>query len=195
MHDHDFPQKCSICGKNEAVIFVKIAVNGMTEERGLCSECAINHLEEMDTIQGLDMFDGKIVSIIKDLGELLGAIETNIKTYTAHLKSENENDKTALKCPNCGFSYDNFKTTGYVGCQYCYDTFGEYIQEFVFELERDSIHHGKRPPMHDKIHKLQNQIALLRNKLDLHIRNEEYEKAKQIKNKLDSLIGNHNETN
>ncbi len=188
----DFPQKCSICNERDAVIFVKIVSGEKSESKGLCATCAVKYLEDKDAVKELDFVDEKLVSVIEEMKDLLAGIVANISAISVMMNAKGSVDESSLKCANCGHTYDNFKHTGYLGCPYCYASFADYISEFVFELERGTVHTGLRPKKYESLFKFKNEIRLLSNKLKRFVRDEEYEKAEVIKKKLERLVGNHN---
>ena len=93
---------CQNCGKNEATTHIKQVINGDTAERHLCSECA-EHLGYGDAFSGFG-FDvaGLFGNFFGDAVHSLGA------------------PRKVVRCPKCGFSFNDIVREGRVGCAECY---------------------------------------------------------------------------
>ena len=164
-------------------------MDGKTEEKGLCSTCAIKYLENKDAVKNLCFVDQKLMTVIEEMRDLLSGIISNISEISIMMQEkENPNSK---KCENCGITFDNFRETGYLGCPYCYHSFNEQIKEFILEIERGSIHKGKMPKKYAELFLLKKEITYLKNQLKKLVLDENYEKADKIKRKLEKLIGNY----
>jgi protein arginine kinase activator len=195
MLDRGDSSKCSICGKEDSVIFVKIVSGDKIEQKGLCAGCAIKYLQDKDNIKELNFVDQKLLHVIEEMKDLLTGIISNINLIGMKMKPENSDQKQTSEnhgqeCSYCGLKFEQFKETGMLGCPECYSTFKEYIGEFVFELERGTSHKGKMPKKFAKLYLLKQEILFLNNKLEKLLFNEEYEEAEKVKRKLEKLIGN-----
>lgn len=197
-NDHEQPEEqddfeehiCDICHENEAIIYVKIISDeGQTEEKGLCPSCAIQFLEKKDEVSELSLVDEKLINVIQEMKDLLAGIVSNISAISLFMnQSKKENSHT---CPNCSLDFDTFKESGYLGCPYCYYSFREQIQEFLFEMQRGTTHVGKMPARYARLFVLKKEINFLKGKLRRLLHQEQYEEAEKVKNKLHKLIGNH----
>ncbi len=181
-------QKCSICGEEEALIFVKIINENKVDEKGLCAHCAIKYMNNKDKIKNLQFIDERVLDALEEMRSLLTAIVSNIQVISNILTKEGKND---LKCSNCGFTYDDFKNSGYFGCPYCYNTFHEFIKEFIVEVERGGFHKGRMPRKYIRLYLLRKEIQFLKSQLKKVIFHERYEEAEKIKKRLESLIGSY----
>ena len=96
---------CQNCGKNEVTTHIKQVINGDTAERHLCSECA-EHLGYGDAFSGFG-FDvaGLFGNFFGDAVHSLGA------------------PRKVVRCPKCGFSFNDIVREGRVGCAECYKVF------------------------------------------------------------------------
>lgn len=116
---------CDICNKNEASIHYTEVINGVKNERHLCSEC----MKEMDTgIEGEFPFAKLIKGIL-----------------TAHLATGQEN-KSALQiqCNKCKMTYHQFAKGGKFGCAECYSVFGPLILDNIKKIQGSNSHIGKK---------------------------------------------------
>lgn len=187
--------KCSICGENEALIFVKVMIEDSMEEKGLCASCAIKYMENKDNFKKLDFVDQRIVDALEEMRTLLTSIVSNISVISSIQSAQEQQDgknagqKSRIKCGNCGLTYESFKESGFFGCSYCYQAFREHIRELILEIERGSVHKGKMPAKFAKLFLLKKEVQFLKNQLKKSVISENYEQADKIKKKLEKLIG------
>lgn len=181
---------CDVCHENEAIIYVKIvSEEGHSEEKGLCPSCAIQFLEKKDGVSELSLVDEKLVNVIQEMKDLLSGIVSNISAISMFMNQSRKQSEQV--CPDCGLDFEVFKETGYLGCPYCYHAFREQIMDFLFEVQRGTVHIGKMPARFARLFVLKKEINFLRGKLRRLIHQEQYEEAEKVKVKLQKLIGNH----
>lgn len=48
-------------------------------------------------------------------------------------------------CPNCGETFEEFKSSGLFGCECCYDAFGEYLKNNFLSQFKEQKYLGKKP--------------------------------------------------
>ncbi len=181
-------QKCSICGEEEALIFVKLISEDRVEEKGLCAHCAIKYMNSRDKIKSMQFVDRRVLDVLDEMKTLLSAIVSNIQFISDIL---NKDGKAMLKCPNCGLSLNDLKNSVFFGCPACYQTFRDYINDFILEVERGPSHKGRMPRKYIRLFLLKKEIMFLKNQLKKFIFHEKYEEAEKIKKKLERLIGSY----
>ncbi len=181
-------QKCSICGEEEALIFVKLVSANKIEEKGLCAQCAIRYMNGKDKIKSLQFIDKRVVDALEEMRTLLTAIVSNIQFISDVLNKDNKNE---LKCPNCGMTYYDLKTEAFFGCPVCYQTFRDFIKDFIIEIERGPIHKGHMPRKYIRLYLLKKEVIFLKNQLKKLIFQERYEEAEKTKKRLEKLIGSY----
>ena len=93
---------CNVCGKKEATVHLTEIVNDQVTKLNLCEDCAKEKGAEMEEHFGLS----ELLADLTDMG-------TAAEPETA----------IAIKCPNCGLTYQNFRKLGRLGCSVCYDAF------------------------------------------------------------------------
>ena len=188
--EDDHHHLCDVCHENQAIIFIKlISEDGTEEEKGLCANCAVKYLENRDEISELSFVDAKLVEVIEEMKDLLAGIVANISAISVFMNHQEE--KSGKKCSYCGYSFESFKETGVVGCPYCYQSFKEQIDDFVFEMQRAGKHNGKMPKNYARLFVLKKEIQFLKGRLQRLLAGEEYEEAEKIKKRLMKLIGNY----
>ena len=116
---------CDICGKIEATVHLTEIVNDKMTKLHLCEECAKEKGAEMEEHFGLsDLLAG-----LADLGA------------TAEPSSIIE----SIKCPSCGFTYQDFKKVGRLGCGDCYEAFKKHLAPLLKRIHGADRHVGKIP--------------------------------------------------
>jgi len=153
---------CESCNKREAKIHYKSVINGVVTEHHLCEICAAGYKEDL-----INKFP---------LHKLFSSIYSN----------------SDVTCPNCGLSYEKFRSTGKLGCSECYDAFGDDLKNIIKGIHGHTKHNGKMPKRAYPLLKMEIDIEKLTAELDRAVKNEEYEKAallrdeiKELKNKLE----------
>ena len=117
--------QCDLCGKKKATVHLTEIVDEQITEMHLCEECAREKSVQMEQQFGLaDLLAG-----LADFGK-------QVKDF----------DKVALKCENCGLSYDDFKKFGRLGCSECYNAFNDNLSTLLKKIHGSNQHLGKMPP-------------------------------------------------
>ena len=92
------------------------------------------------------------------------------------------------KCPNCGYSYKEFKEYSFLGCPECYRYFSPLIEKYLSKIHGSLIHKGKFPSSFKKKRKNRNLVKL-ESELKSAIRKKDYRRIKEIKSKIRRLNG------
>jgi protein arginine kinase activator len=95
-----------------------------------------------------------------------------------------------LVCEKCGMSYEEFKKVGKLGCENCYQVYGEKLVPLLRRLHGNLQYHGKVPKKIFETSKVSKEIDLLKEQLDKAVKNEEYERAAEIRDKIRELERN-----
>ena len=145
---------CDICQKNSATVHLTEIVNDKVVEMHICQACASLKAEELNGQFNISDF----------LGGLAGA---------EGLRA----NKPALKCKSCGFSYEEFKKKGRLGCSRCYSVFKQQLLPLLKKIHSSARHVGKIPGKARPGVSLELDVEELRNRLSRAIKLEEYEEA------------------
>ncbi len=161
---------CDICGKNPATVHLTEIIDEQMTELHLCEECAHKKSAQMEQQFGLS-----------DL--LAGMAEFE--------KPSPEKEAVALKCPNCGLTYTDFRKIGRLGCGECYRTFNKYLGPLLKRIHGAIQHIGKVPmkagrPVVKKKEKSAD-IAILKEKLHRAIEVEAFEEAARLRDQIREL--------
>jgi len=157
---------CDICGKKEATVHITEIINDKVTKLHLCEECAKEKGTEMEEHFGLsDLLAG-----LADLGSTMPPEVTE-----------------SIKCPSCGFTYQDFKKVGRLGCSECYEAFKKQLAPLLKRIHGSDRHVGKVPLMVGKTVKDTRTLQELKMKMEKAIQAEEFEEAAKLRDKIKEL--------
>ncbi|MFQ6723851.1 MAG: hypothetical protein ACLRFE_00770 [Clostridia bacterium] len=107
---------CDKCKKHEACYHSTLVVNGEVKSTHLCEECAVK--EGVFNKTSSSLFD-------------------EFKSLTNFLGFDDFDDKV---CPKCNWSLSKFKHYGVLGCDNCYNTFEDEIDDIVKRIQPYNEH-------------------------------------------------------
>lgn len=155
-------KKCQYCEQLATVIFTKI-VGDKSHKTHLCAECA-----DEQGITNLDHFN------------LSDEIMSDEQTSYAEAATR----ESASECPECGYTRDDLRKIGRLGCSACYEVFGADLKNMINKMHKGIEHKGKVPKgMLQKI-ETKTKLKSLQSQLDQAVQNEDYEKAAKLKLEL-----------
>ncbi len=158
--------KCDICGTREATVHLTEIINEEVTKLHLCEDCAREKGAEMEEHFGLsDLLAG-----LSDMG-------TNLEPEV----------KEAVKCPNCGLSYQNFRKIGRFGCNECYEAFKKQIAPILKRIHGADRHIGKVPVKAGKTISDAKILQDLKLRMDKAIQFEEFEEAARLRDEIRKL--------
>lgn len=173
---------CQNCGKNEANFRYTQIINGVKKELILCTDCAKK--------LGVDNIDIPI-NFSSFLGDFFNDYAEN-----SLLPSFSTND---VKCKTCNMTYNDFINTGMFGCSDCYDVFSNPIDSLLKNLHGTSEHIGrgiksasleesqKIKPKKQEKDKKKDELENLKKDLEKAIKEERYEDAAKIRDKIKEI--------
>lgn len=175
---------CQNCGKHNANVKYTQVINGDKLELYLCETCA--QKMNINAKFNLDFnFDNIFSGFFND---------ASIKTLPT---------QEILKCPGCGLTYSQFADSGKFGCESCYNTFSNRIDNILKKIHGNNRHVGKNSlkgienkgtttSIEKKVEK-KTELEKLKEELQDCIKKEEYEKAAKIRDKIKEIEKNNNE--
>lgn len=183
---------CEICKKNQATIHIQELIHGKKKAVHICGECAEKKgLGDVGLPPGIN------------LAELLYKISANMNTDDTETQqpqgevkpgeTENVGDIPTTVCPKCQWDIKRFKETGRLGCDACYDTFKDILTEALKNMHRGTTHLGKSPrsgktkTVEVGARNIAAEISILQRRLEDHVRKEEFEKAAELRDKINAL--------
>ena len=162
---------CEHCHKNEATVHVTdIAEDppGAVEEHHYCELCA-------DGMNLLFVNAAKKKSMA-DIWKLL--------QISAKQSSER---RPQHACEGCGLSLEEFRRRGRLGCARCYEAFGEQICDLLERVHGATRHVGRLPGVSEAEWNRMRDLAELRQELEVAIREEAYENAARLRDRIQTL--------
>jgi protein arginine kinase activator len=172
---------CQKCQKEAASVHVtEIAKEGSKVELHLCEECAKDH--GMPVLQSPSVF-----ALFKELMD-----KTNTVTKTRD-----------RQCPQCGMTFGEFKAKGRFGCAHDYEVFLSRVIPLLERVHGASEHTGEADasapaapaaagesapvPARAAAPETSGELKRLRRDLQRVIKNEEYEEAARIRDRIQQI--------
>ncbi|HEX3029399.1 MAG TPA: UvrB/UvrC motif-containing protein [Clostridia bacterium] len=158
---------CQNCQAKLANVHLTQSINGKKAELYLCEECAKEkgHIGFGSQLSLNDFFNG-----------LIG--------YESANPYMNSTEINHPECKKCGMSYEEFQKTGKLGCDNCYEVFGERLKPLLKRLHGSIEHNGKVPEKVSKIMKTTVEIEELRGMINEAVQKEEYERAAVLRDQI-----------
>ena len=185
---------CDNCGKREANVRYSENINGRRKELNLCEECSkklgINHMDFNMPIDFSSFF-----------GEFLEDFATPEFMPLLH-------EIKALKCNQCGSTFEDIANTGKLGCGDCYDVFEDRLDPIIRRIQGANRHVGRVGKVIDskieekmaketnvkeekasepKESKKEKQLEKLQEQLKQVIKEEKYEEAAKIRDEIKKI--------
>ena len=177
---------CENCGKNYANVRYTQIINGNKKEMFLCDECS--------KILGLGSFNMQM-----DFSTFLGDFLEDFEEENIIPQLIN---KKELECERCKYTFEQFINTGRFGCPECYSTFEEKISPLLKRIQGADRHVGRLGNIEENYNRKEEtegetiketaklgQINELKKELRLAIKEEKYEEAAKIRDKIKELEG------
>ena len=161
---------CQSCGKNIANTHIKKVINGEVKEYMLCEECA----EKMG-------YGNLFNDFSFDFDNFLGSFFTENIPHKLNIESK--------RCKNCGSSFEDISNTGKVGCANCYKVFYDQLVPSIKRIHGNTKHVGKMAESVDDNKKVENKLQELKLQLEKAIEKQEFEKAAELRDKINELKG------
>lgn len=159
---------CEKCGKNHATTHIRSVVNGVVYEKNLCGYCAAS--------EGYSNIGSN--SLSQMLASMLGDVRIS------------EKGTSSVRCSCCGATFSDIAESGKVGCPQCYQTFYDELLPYLKRVHGSIKHTGKIPnraPL--AVTHTTDTVETLRMQLNRLVREEKYEEAAVIRDKIKKLEG------
>jgi len=157
---------CDICNKKEATVHLTEIINDKITKLHLCEDCAKEKGAEMEEHFGLS-------DLLAGLADLGATVEPEVMG--------------TAKCPSCGFTYQDFKKAGRLGCGDCYESFKKQLDPLLKRIHGSNRHVGKVPLTAGKTVKETKTLQELKMQLDRAIQAEEFEQAAKLRDKIKEM--------
>jgi protein arginine kinase activator len=161
---------CDHCKKNEATINFAQVADDKKLDYHLCENCA----EKLG-------FKNPLKAVPFPLGDFLSSmVDKDFKEKTGAL--------VQINCTQCGLTFAEFSKTGKFGCGRCYRAFKTQLDDLLRKIHGSNRHIGNLPHGTSESMEPLRKERELQDELRSAIRNEEFEKAAEIRDQL-KLIG------
>ena len=162
--------QCQICNKRTATIHLTEISEGVRTEMHICERCATEQgIAAQSQISVNDLLSNLLASQPSD-DELLASAD-DVST-----------------CPNCGFTLDRLRKEGTLGCPHDYEVFQHSLLPLIERAHNgSSTHCGKVPSKIPAETRQLAELSQLRQELEKAVRNEDYERAAELRDKIKPL--------
>lgn len=164
--------KCDSCGKENANIHMTSIVNGVKEEHYYCQQCANQN----------DQGNGSMFSSMFDDSFFNNQFFANVMYPQSAL-----GNSKAIACPQCGMTISSFNHQGRLGCDRCYEAFHTQVMPLIKRIHGSTSYEGRIPQRGAADFKVEQTIKQLRNELIQAVKQEQFERAAQIRDEIKSL--------
>ena len=103
------------------------------------------------------------------------------------LSSPAKKEDSEKKCPVCGTTFREFAENGMAGCPTCYETFADELRPTLGKVHGHTSHIGRAPARYKEKLDTKKHISELEAEQKEAVKNEDYERAAQIRDELKAL--------
>jgi protein arginine kinase activator len=165
--------QCQCCKNHTATIHLTEISNGQRLETHLCESCAQK--------QGLAV---KNQIPLNELLSTLLAVQPDFKKQLG----ETEGFAVDTPCPSCGMTLRRFQKEVVLGCPYDYEFFEKSLDPIIEKSQGGNMAHcGKVPSKLPRDSKKQIDIVNLKKQLESAVKNEDYETAAKLRDRIKKL--------
>lgn len=177
---------CERCNQNNATLYVSEYKDGRSKNTYLCNECA----KKQTNISGgtKPTFENFLMGVLEM------ALDKNMEP-----PRNRKPEITETTCSNCNMKLSQFRKNGRFGCSNCYQTFEAVLEGALKKIQPGNHHEGKVPknlqPILEAKKETESYKKNLQLKLNLAVKEERYEDAAKLRDKIRELDkeGNSNE--
>ena len=152
---------CTNCKKENAVFFYQQNINGNSTSVALCKNCSKKFNSPSENFGFFEPFFG----------------------------SPSKNHAENKVCNLCGLSFGDIKKLGKVGCPECYKTFKDELSVIIKQIHGGAKHCGSPSNTFEEKNDGITQVELLQKQLENAIKDERYEEAATLRDKIKELKG------
>lgn len=176
--------KCEICHKADAAtVLHRKKPDGTEQELFVCKACATTAAEKPSHKEPV-IGDGKKIAVSGD-EQPPEFVENFFKAALGLVEGIAESEKGKKSCPGCGCTWEQIREKKRVGCPRCYRAFAELIRNEFLAGAYGRTHVGDMPGNITG----RDTRAFLERELKAAVKSQRFEKAAEIRRKLDQLGG------
>jgi protein arginine kinase activator len=159
---------CEQCQQREATVHLTKIINQEKTELHLCEVCA-----QQAGVEWNVLFEPSF-----SLQQLLaGMVE-------GEFRSGNKPMDMSPRCPQCGLTFTDFRQIGLLGCNQCYEAFGQGLDPLFRRVQGSVNHAGKAPRRTGGMVRVRKEIESLRRQLQEAVQKEDYERAAKLRDEI-----------
>ncbi|MEM6886014.1 MAG: UvrB/UvrC motif-containing protein [Verrucomicrobiota bacterium] len=172
--------ECTFCKNKEATCHLTKIVEGKVVEVHVCADCIpeINN----ENLVNFDIWDAvsKLAASlgVPDPSESIEPEAADEITAKSFLIDEVEEEP----CPVCGFTGENLRKVGRLGCPDCFEHFNEMLTDVLADCQKYTQHSGKVPKSMVKV-----KVRYMQKALNEAVKEERFEDAAQIRDQLKTM--------
>lgn len=171
--------QCDYC-ENKATVYYTQIVEGVSKKASLCETCAAE--------QGIT--DSEAFLLGKELPSPPSATKKKPSFLSPNIPKAPFEVSQAVECSQCGFTFDDLKKTGRLGCSACYQVFRQEIYANLGSMHKGAEHKGRVPEGAMDDIQQRKKIAQLEGSLKEAIKSEDFERAVKLRDELQQLTSN-----
>lgn len=103
--------------------------------------------------------------------------------------AEDLKELDSKECPICGITFFEFRQNGRLGCPHDYEFFGSELEPLLLNVHGGQEHVGKQPNRSDEGIEARTHIIRLRREMKEAIETENYERATELRDQINSIEG------
>lgn len=175
--------ECQECHQRPATLHFTQVINGNKTEVHVCEVCAKE--------KGYMTYPEEGYSLHNLLSGLFNFDTAKLESQQDHTFKQGKE----LTCPKCNMTFAEFKRVGKFGCATCYDTFSSRLDPILRRVHAGNTKHaGKIPKRKGGDLHTKKQLESYKAELQHLIETEEFEKAAQVRDKINALKNEANDT-
>jgi protein arginine kinase activator len=149
----------------------------------LCEECKKRKQE----LRFVEVKDGKRVvrNLCTKCAEKLA--DALPRAQRGRRKAGTVTGETALTCPNCGLTFEEFRRTAKLGCEVCFEAFSEKLDPLLQDLHASAHYTGKPYAPDDQKTGLVRRIHELKSAMEKAVVDENFEEAARLRDEIKSM--------
>lgn len=164
---------CEECEKRPANVHITKIINGHKVEKHLCEQCAKKQQDIVGFALVPDFTFSNFLSSMLD-GDHFSSL--------GNIKEEEE-----IKCDKCSMTYTQFARGGRLGCDNCYEIYGEKLDQLLKRIHGNMQHTGKIPKRGGEDIRYRQELSSARMELQKAVLKEEFEEAARLRDQIKEL--------
>jgi protein arginine kinase activator len=173
---------CQRCGQRDATVHLVELIDGQRQSQWLCAVCAGDRPADKDDPPGFPFGGGQGGNNPDEEDETLAAFLGQVSE-----RGRGFGQVEPPSCPNCGYTFGQFRETNRLGCPRCYEAFRRPLLGILGHMHRHVTHLGKAPAHVHGRTDLPSVLSRNRVALEKAIAAEDFESAARLRDEIQRL--------